>query len=82
MQSMIKTQAKLNLNMSLIKEELGLTQRQIANAVRTGYLGLEVSKVNLSERSSVRRIYPDKFRKDASKIFELLIVQRMKRLYI
>ena len=38
-------------------KELGLTQRQIANAVRTGYLGLEVSKVNLSgERSSVRLI--------------------------
>lgn len=65
-------------------KELGLTQRQISNAVRTGYLGLEVSKVNLSgERSSVRLIYPDKFRKDASKIFELpIVLEDGKTLYL
>ena len=55
--------------------ELGLTQQDIAYSVRTGYLGLEVSYLNLSgNRSPVRLIYPEKYRKDSSKLYDLPIV--------
>ncbi len=55
--------------------ELGLTQAQIADAVRTGYLGLEVMQVNWkSERYPVRVIYPDSIRKDGAGLNRLPIV--------
>ena len=54
--------------------ELGLTQAQIADAVRTGYLGLEVTHVNWkSERYPVRVIYPESIRKDGAGLKRLPI---------
>ena len=54
--------------------ELGLTQTQIADAVRTGYLGLEVMQVNWkSERYPVRVIYPDSIREDGAGLNRLPI---------
>ncbi len=54
--------------------ELGLTQTQIADAVRTGYLGLEVMQVNWkSNRYPVRVIYPDSIRKDGAGLTRLPI---------
>ncbi|MGI9227337.1 MAG: efflux RND transporter permease subunit, partial [Gammaproteobacteria bacterium] len=54
--------------------ELGLTQAQIADAVRTGYLGLEVMQVNWkADRYPVRLIYPDSIRKDGSGLKRLPI---------
>ena len=54
--------------------ELGLTQTQIADAVRTGYLGLEVMQVNWeSDRYPVRVIYPESIREDGSGLKRLPI---------
>ncbi len=54
--------------------ELGLTQAQISDAVRTGYLGLEVMQVNWqTDRYPVRVIYPDSIRKDGSGLKRLPI---------
>ena len=54
--------------------ELGLTQAQIADTVRTGYLGLEVTQVNWkSERYPVRVIYPDFVREDGAGLQRLPI---------
>ena len=54
--------------------ELGLTQTQIADAVRTGYLGLEVMQVNWKEaRYPVRVIYPDSIREDGAGLNRLPI---------
>ena len=55
--------------------ELGLTQAQIADAVRTGYLGLEVMQVNWkADRYPVRVIYPDSIREDGGGLNRLPIV--------
>lgn len=54
--------------------KLGLTQAQIADTVRIGYLGLEVMQVNLkSERYPVRVIYPDSVREDGAGLKRLPI---------
>ncbi len=54
--------------------ELGLTQSQIADAVRTGYLGLEVMQVNWEAgRYPVRVIYPDSIREDGAGLNRLPI---------
>lgn len=54
--------------------ELGLTQTQIADAVRTGYLGLEVMQINWeSQRYPVRVIYPDSVREDGAGLERLPI---------
>lgn len=54
--------------------ELGMTQAQIADAVRTGYLGLEVMQVNWKEdRYPVRVIYPDSIREDGAGLNRLPI---------
>ena len=54
--------------------ELGMTQAQIADAVRTGYLGLEVMQVNWeSDRYPVRVIYPDSIRVDGASLERLPI---------
>lgn len=54
--------------------ELGLTQTQIADAVRTGYLGLEVMQVNWeADRYPVRVIYPDSIREDGAGLNRLPI---------
>ena len=54
--------------------ELGLTQQQISNAVRTGYVGLELEHVSWdNERYPVRLIYPDHLRKDGSTLVNLPI---------
>ncbi len=54
--------------------ELGLTQQQISNAVRTGYVGLELEHVSWdNERYPVRLIYPDQLRKDGSTLINLPI---------
>ena len=46
--------------------ELGLSQRQLADAVRTGYLGLEAVHVTRGDqRVPVRVIYPEPVRHDA-----------------
>ena len=53
---------------------LGLTQEQISNAVRTGYVGLELEHVSWdNERYPVRLIYPDDLRKDGSTLVNLPI---------
>ncbi len=54
--------------------DLGLTQTQIADAVRTGYLGLEVMQVNWEAgRYPVRVIYPDSIREDGAGLNRLPI---------
>jgi len=54
--------------------ELGLTQAQIADAVRTGFLGLEVTHVNWqTDRYPVRVIYPDSIREDGAGLTRLPI---------
>ena len=56
-------------------KELGLTQAQIAESVRTGFLGLETAYFNLrGERVPVRLIYSEKYRNDSSKLYQLPIV--------
>ncbi|MDD9869796.1 MAG: efflux RND transporter permease subunit [Gammaproteobacteria bacterium] len=53
---------------------LGLTQREIAEAVRTGYLGLETVHVNWGdERYPVRLIFTEDIRNDSSRLSELPI---------
>ena len=53
---------------------LGLTQAQISNAVRTGFVGLEVTQVNWQDdRYPVRVIYPDYLRKDSAGLRNLPI---------
>ena len=55
--------------------DLGLTQSQIADAVRTGFLGLEVMQVNWqSDRYPVRIIYPDSIRQDGAGLSRLPII--------
>ena len=47
--------------------QLGLTQEDLANTVRTGFVGLEVTHVNWQEdRYPVRVIYPESLRKDSA----------------
>ena len=54
---------------------LGLTQTDLANAVRTGFVGLEVTHVNWNnERYPVRVIYPDYLRKDSASLNNLPVV--------
>ncbi len=56
-------------------KELGLSQADIAESVRTGFLGLETSYFNLNgERVPVRLIYSEKYRNDSSKLYELPII--------
>ena len=44
-------------------KQLGITQQQLANAVRTGFLGLEVTRVNWRDKSiPVRLIYDEPVR--------------------
>lgn len=53
---------------------LGLTQAELANAVRTGFVGLEVTQVNWKDdRYPVRVIYPDALRKSGSSLESLPI---------
>ena len=54
--------------------KLGLTQLQLSNAVRTGYVGLELMHVNWQdERYPVRVIYPDTIRKNSASLAALPI---------
>ena len=56
-------------------KELGLSQADIAESVRTGFLGLEAAYFNLEgERVPVRLIYSEKYRNDSSKLYQLPIV--------
>ena len=56
-------------------KELGLSQADIAESVRTGFLGLEAAYFNLEgERVPVRLIYSAKYRNDSSKLYQLPIV--------
>ena len=53
---------------------LGLTQAELSNAVRTGFVGLEVTQVNWKDdRYPVRVIYPDTLRKNSSSLANLPI---------
>ncbi len=53
---------------------LGLTQAELSNAVRTGFVGLEVTHVNWKEdRYPVRVIYPDSLRKNSGSLSNLPI---------
>ncbi len=55
--------------------QLGLTQAQLAEAVRTGFQGLDVLHVTRGdERLPVRLIYPEALRRDASALERLPIV--------
>ncbi len=54
--------------------KLGLTQSELSNAVRTGFVGLEVTHVNWEEdRYPVRVIYPDSLRKNSASLANLPI---------
>ena len=54
--------------------QLGITQAQLASAVRTGFLGLEVVHVNWRDkRIPVRLIYPDELRHNAQALERLPI---------
>ena len=56
-------------------KELGLSQADIAESIRTGFLGLEAAYFNLEgERVPVRLIYSAKYRNDSSKLYQLPIV--------
>ena len=56
-------------------KELGLSQADIAESVRTGFLGLETAYFNLKgDRVPVRLIYSEKYRNDSSKLYQLPIV--------
>ena len=56
-------------------KELGLSQSDISESVRTGFLGLETAYFNLNgERVPVRLIYSKKYRTDSSKLYQLPIV--------
>lgn len=68
---------KLEFHYSLNERgrQLGLTQQQLANTVRTGFLGQEVVYVNSNEkRIPVRLIYPDELRHDGQALENLRIV--------
>ncbi len=53
---------------------LGLTQAELSNAVRTGFVGLEVTHVNWKQdRYPVRVIYPDSLRKKSGSLDSLPI---------
>lgn len=53
---------------------LGLTQSELSNAVRTGFVGLEVTHVNWKDdRYPVRIIYPDTLRKSSGSLENLPI---------
>ncbi len=53
---------------------LGLTQAKLSNAVRTGFVGLEVTHVNWKDdRYPVRVIYPDALRKNGNSLSSLPI---------
>jgi len=53
---------------------LGLTQAELSNAVRTGFVGLEVTHVNWKQdRYPVRVIYPDYLRKKSGSLDSLPI---------
>jgi len=55
-------------------KELGLTQAQLADAVRTGFLGLEVTHVTWGDtRYPVRVIYPDSVRESSAGLARLPI---------
>ena len=52
-----------------------MSQADIAESVRTGFLGLETAYFNLEgERVPVRLIYSEKYRNDSSKLYQLPIV--------
>jgi len=54
--------------------QMGLSQRDLANAVRSGFLGLEVTYVTWNEkRIPVRVIYPDDWRHTSSQLEKLRI---------
>ena len=54
---------------------LGLTQEQLADAVRGGYLGLEVTHVTWDDkRIPVRIVYPEELRRDSAGVSALPIV--------
>jgi multidrug efflux pump subunit AcrB len=56
---------------------LGLTQAQLSNAVRTGFVGLEVTHVNWKQdRYPVRIIYPEALRKNGNSLGSLPITLR------
>ena len=65
-------------------KELGLTQADIAESVRTGFLGLEAAYFNLNgERVPVRLIYSEKYRNDSSKLYQLpIVLQSGKTIYL
>tara|TARA_A100000164_G_scaffold263766_1_gene235613 strand:+ start:73 stop:2058 length:1986 start_codon:yes stop_codon:yes gene_type:complete len=65
-------------------KELGLTQADIAESVRTGFLGLETAHFNLEgERVPVRLIYSEKYRYDSSKLYQLpIILKSGKTIYL
>ena len=55
-------------------KEIGLTQAQLADAVRTGFLGLEVTQVTWGDtRYPVRVIYPDHVRESSAGLARLPI---------
>ncbi|MCF6355549.1 MAG: efflux RND transporter permease subunit [Candidatus Polarisedimenticolaceae bacterium] len=64
--------------------QLGLTQAQLANAVRTGFLGQKVVYVNWRDkRIPVRLIYPDELRNHAVALERLPItLERGKTVYL
>jgi multidrug efflux pump subunit AcrB len=56
-------------------KRIGLTQSQLANAVRSGFLGNEVVHVTWNEnRIPVRLIYPESMREQSASLAELPIV--------
>ena len=65
-------------------KEIGLTQADIAESVRTGFLGLETAYFNLNgERVPVRLIYSEKYRNDSSKLYQLpIILESGKTIYL
>lgn len=53
-------------------QRLGLTQRQVAEALRTGYFGVEAVQVNWGdERYPVRVIFSEAIRQDSSQLLNL-----------
>lgn len=65
-------------------KELGLSQADISESVRTGFLGLETAYFNLKgERVPVRLIYSEKYRNDSSKLYQLpIVLQSGKTIYL
>lgn len=64
--------------------QLGLTQTQLAEAVRTGFQGLEVIEVTVAgKRMPVRVIYPEAVRKAAAELESLrLVLEGGKSVYL